>query len=173
MQIGVLKGVLGLQTQNTKFSALGEEAFLPEVETQSLSAFVYEELDLQPLILSVGVRSENVGHTSKGGGPEDVSVPGNARFGSDQTLNFQPKSVSSGILYNFTKGFNASLNVSLAQRAPTYNELFANGPHVATGQYEVGDPSLSVERARQTELNLRWKNRKSTGSIGAFYVSGS
>jgi iron complex outermembrane receptor protein len=39
------------------------------------------------------------------------------------------------------------LNGSHTQRAPSAEELFANGPHAGTQTFEVGDPGLSKEKS--------------------------
>ena len=49
----------------------------------------------------------------------------------------------------------AGINLSRAERAPSAEELFSNGPHVATQAFEVGDPTLSKERSLGGELYAR------------------
>ena len=36
--------------------------------------------------------------------------------------------------------------------------MFADGPHPATAQYEVGDDTLKVEKGINTELSARWED---------------
>ena len=43
-KIGNLEGVVGFQFLNTNFEALGDEAFVPGVNTQSKAMYVYEEV---------------------------------------------------------------------------------------------------------------------------------
>ena len=43
------------------------------------------------------------------------------------------------------------------ERAPKDYELFANGPHLATDAYEVGNPLLGTERSASADLGLLWK----------------
>ena len=50
-----------------------------------------------------------------------------------------------------TSAGRLATNLSHTERAPSFNELFANGAHPATGQYEVGNPNLKrgeVQRHR-------------------------
>ena len=35
------------------------------------------------------------------------------------------------------------------------SELFANGPHIGTVAFEIGDPGLGIERSNGLELNLK------------------
>lgn len=52
--------------------------------------------------------------------------------------------------------FGAS--IARTERAPTDLELFANGPHPATAQYELGDDTLDVEQGINTEFSARWED---------------
>ncbi len=167
--VGIVKGVFGVQVQDSHFSALGDEAFLPKIDSESLAGFVYEEAPMGDFKLSLGARMESVNHDAEGGGPDDANKPGVLRFGGSQSKSFAPRSFSLGGLYTIHRGLGLSLNISSTQRAPTYSEVFANGPHLATGQYELGSRDLQVEKSTQAELNLRWKSGMNTGSIGGFY----
>ena len=60
-------------------------------------------------------------------------------------------------------------SVAYTQRPPNYQELFADGPHVATGIVEVGDRNLGLEKSLGVDVALRKKGGGWTGSIGAFY----
>ncbi len=64
-------GILGFQFSNTHFEAIGEEAFMPAVNSQSLSLYAYEELPIDKHKISFGVR---LGHHSADSGD-------NAAFG--------------------------------------------------------------------------------------------
>ncbi|MFA9440874.1 TonB-dependent receptor [Uliginosibacterium sp. sgz301328] len=168
--IGPLMGVVGLQLARSDFNALGDEALLPDVRTRSQAGYVYEEMPVGKLKLTFGGRVENVDIDSAGGGPEDLNVPGTSRFGDPQRRSFTPTSGALGGLYDLGRGFSAGANLSHTERAPTYNELFSNGPHVATSQYEVGDPDLSRERSNGVDAQLRWKKDKHSASVSAYYT---
>jgi iron complex outermembrane receptor protein len=58
-KVGLLEGAFGLQTQRTRLSALGGEAYTPPVETVQHSAFVFKELDFSPAKLQFGVRFDH------------------------------------------------------------------------------------------------------------------
>jgi len=159
-KIGNLSGVLGLQFQNTKFEALGDEAFVPSTQTVSKGIYLYEELLLDKIKLSMGGRIDKAEVDSAGGG----------RFGAAQTIDFTPRNLSAGALYSFNENWALSTNLTHTERAPTQNELFANGPHLATGQFEIGDASLDTERSNGLDAQLRWKSGKHSFSVGGFYT---
>ena len=47
------------------------------------------------------------------------------------------------------------VNASWTERAPAVTELFAQGPHEATGTFEFGDPTLDIEKAFSIEGGIR------------------
>ncbi len=156
---GRMQGAVGLELQNSKFSALGDEAFVPNTRTQLADVFVYEEAQLGALKLSGGARL----------GRADVRALEDARFGDAQTRRFTPKSAALGALYGFNPSYALALQGSYNERAPTFQELYANGPHIATGAFEVGDRALGLERSHGIDLALRKRAGAVTGSIGVFY----
>ena len=48
--------------------------------------------------------------------------------------------------------------------------MFANGPHLATGQFEIGDTTLNAERSNGLDAQIRWKAGKHAFSVGGFYT---
>lgn len=158
--IGVLKGVLGMQFQNSNFEALGDEAFVPGVNTVSKAAYIYEELGLDKLKITFGGRLERV----------DVDSKADAKFGTAQNNSFNPMSYALGGLYTFDANWALATNLSHNERAPSYFELYANGAHVATGQFEIGNSNFSEERSNGIDAQLRWKDEKNSFNVGAYYT---
>lgn len=162
--IAGLNGVLGFQFSNTNFEALGEEAFVPGVNTQNKAVYVYEELPLgqegTKHKITFGGR---LGHTS-------VDSKTSANFGLGQNNSFNPNSFALGGLYSINEQWSITSNLSHNERAPSYFELYANGAHVATGQFEVGNPNFNVERSNGIDAQLRWKNGQNSFSVGAYYT---
>ncbi len=150
---GPLQGVLGLQAENLRFSALGEEAFVPGTRTRSQALFALETWRTGPLQLSAGLRAEQVRVSSDGDAPDALET----RFGPAVSRRFQPRSASLGASWAVAPGWTLQASWGRTQRAPAYYELFADGLHLATGAYEVGDPTLSVERSRHAEAGLAWR----------------
>lgn len=158
--IGNIKGVLGFQFQNSNFEALGDEAFVPSVNTQNKALYVYEELPLDQLKLSFGGRIEHVSVNSKN----------DDKFGPAQNNSFNPVSYAFGGLYTFNSNWSLATNLSHNERAPSYFELYANGAHLATGQYEIGNPDFDKERSNGIDAQMRWKEGKNSFNFGAYYT---
>lgn len=166
-KLGPLQGAFGLQYTDSDFSALGAEAFVPSTNTNAKAGFFYEELPLGALKLSFGGRHERTEVSSAGGGavPFGAATP---RFDPAQTRSFSGNSGALGAVYSFTPGLALAVNGAYTERAPTYYELFANGPHAATGVYEVGNAAAVKEKSKALDITLRMKSGKHSGSIGVF-----
>jgi iron complex outermembrane recepter protein len=138
-QIGRFNGVIGTQFGYRDVSAVGDEAFLPKTNTETAAVFILEETDItDALHFEIGGRYEY-----------QKSDPDNAVAVSNDTY-----SLSSGIHWHFTDDTALGLNISRSQRAPAAEELFANGPHVATSTFELGQSGLDVETANSIDLSL-------------------
>jgi len=161
--IGPVNGVVGAQVTQGEFSALGEEAFVPKTDTDAAALFILEELQATDrLKLSLGGRIE---HTNV-----DPDAAGNERFvAADKSSDFTAGSISSGAVYTLTPIWSLAATLGYTERAPTFYELYANGAHVATGTYELGDANLSKEKAVSSDLALRFDNGTHKGSVGVFY----
>ena len=166
-KLGPLTGAFGLQVTRFDFSALGAEAFVPKSSTDAKGMFLYEELPLGKWKLSFGARGDRTRVGSEGGGPVDAGT-GLPRFDPAQGRNFSTGSGAFGLLYSFDKNLALASNLSTTQRAPTYYELYANGPHVATGAFEIGDSTISKERSRSVDVGLRWRAGAHSASISVY-----
>jgi iron complex outermembrane receptor protein len=70
-------------------------------------------------------------------------------------LHYTPKSISFGVIQNLPWDLVASATAQRVERAPKPAELFSRGPHDATGTFDIGNPSLTIETAESIELGLR------------------
>jgi iron complex outermembrane receptor protein len=164
-QLGDLDGVWGWQFQNSRFAALGEEAFVPSVQTKSHAAYLYEEmplkaLGLDQLKLSLGGRAE---HTA-------LDASAWTKNPAVQAADFTTYSYALGGLYTIDNHWSMASNLSHNERAPSYFELYADGAHLATGQYEVGNPNFKKERSNGLDAQIRWKDARNSFSVGAYYT---
>ena len=157
---GALDGVVGIQADSTYFSAQGIEAFAPYSKTQQLAVFVYEELSTSWGKLSLGGRTESVDVESFGSPDVARFVPGKR--------SFTPTSFALGGLYKLVPGWQLTSNLAYTERAPKDYELFADGPHVATHAYEVGNSQLGVEKSTNLDVGLNWKSGHHRLGLNAF-----
>jgi len=160
---GSLAGVFGLQTENADFSALGDEAFVPSTTTRQFAVFALEEWSRGQAKLSFGGRIGHAKVDSEGDGP------GQTQFGPAQSRSFTPFSAAVGGIYDLSTSWQLSGNLAYTERAPSFYELYANGLHLATGAYEVGDPNQSIEKGINLDVAAQWKDGHNLFKAGAFY----
>lgn len=160
-KLGSLQGVIGVQADSSRFSADGAEAFAPYSKTTQQALFIYEELALAGAKLSFGGRIEDVKVQSFGN-------PLIARFAPAQR-SFKPSSYALGALFNLSPQWQITGNWAASQRAPKDYELFADGPHIATAAYELGDANLRKEKSSSLDLGARWKSGAHSAQINVFH----
>ena len=137
--IGAWSGAYGLQIGGRDFLAIGDEAFIPPVDTESAGIFLVERYESQPWNLEFGVRYETQEHR-----------PINAASVDDSAI-----SLSAAAVRDFGRGLSLALNLASAERLPAAEELFADGPHLATNLIEIGDPSLRSETSTHFDIGIR------------------
>lgn len=158
-RVGAFEGAFGFQAMESKFEALGDEAFVPPVTTRTTSAFLYEEAPAGPVRLSMSGRLDTVRLSAAEALPN---------FTPAESRAYSPFGGSLGALLPLGEVYALAANFSYTERAPNYAELFANGPHIATGQFEVGDREQRLERSNAFDLALRKRSGTITGSLGVF-----
>ncbi len=148
---GNWSGATGAQFSAQDFVATGEEAYIPPNNVETMAFFTLQEFYFGPFELEAGARYENT----------EIEA---TTLGLERTFDTFSASVGGG--FTLFDDFRAGLNVSRTERAPTAAELFAEGPHIATQQFEVGDPTLSEESSWGAEGYVR-------GEIGEVKVNAS
>lgn len=159
-KLGHIEGVIGLQVDKNNFSADGAEAFAPFSQTKQAALFAYEEAAFNWGKLSVGGRLESVKIQSFGN-------PQVARFTPD-SRSFKPASYALGGLLNITPQWQLTGNFAVTQRAPKDYELFADGPHIATAAYEVGNAAMGREKSTNIDIGAKWKSGANTAQFSGF-----
>lgn len=149
--LGGWRGTLGVHGAWTDFEALGEEAFVPPSTSGWLALLVLEQRALRPdLDLVLGARLQF----------DQVDGP--------RTRSFATASASVGLVHRLRPRTTLAGTLSYTERAPTATELFADGPHVATQQFEVGDDGLDPERSVAVDLALRHLGPRVSGEVTVF-----
>jgi iron complex outermembrane receptor protein len=151
--VGNWTGAFGVQLGEREFAAIGDEAFVPPVDTSTTGVFLVEQLDASTWELSFGARVESQTHAPSNGLP---------RF--DGTA----ASLSVGSVRSFGEGHAFVASAALSERLPVAEELYSNGPHLATGIVQIGDASLEEETARHLDLGIRGDLARLSWSVTAF-----
>jgi iron complex outermembrane receptor protein len=142
---GTLRGSTGVQFLHRDFFAVGAEAYIAPNLTDQVAIFTLQEFGTGPFQIEAAARAEFTTVEAQTLGIE---------------RDYDTVSGALGLVYEGVEGVRIGLNGSRAERAPSAEELFSNGPHIATQAFEIGDPDLDTERAWGLEAYAR-------GSIGA------
>ena len=70
--------------------------------------------------------------------------------------DFDALSGAVGASYEVAPQARVGINLSRTARAPSAEELFSNGPHIATQAFEIGDPDLGTEKSWGGEAYVRF-----------------
>jgi iron complex outermembrane receptor protein len=158
--IGGWQGALGFQLLDREVSAIGDEAFIPNADIQSLGIFLIEEMhwdEEEKQWLQWGLRFEQ-----QEVDPDNASSEKHNAFSASLAYHWSP-----------IEQHHFSAALSLAERAPTLEELFSDGPHIASQSFDVGDSSLDNERSNNFDLGYEWRPAKESWlqqvSINVFY----
>jgi len=157
---------MGAQWREIDFDAAGEEAFLPASRTRNLGAFAFGEQKLGPVTVEAGLRLERQRIDVERAAP--LAAAADADTGR-KGYTGDSVGASLGLLWPLHVATTMSLRLTSTERHPSATELFANGPHAATGTFEIGDPALRKERGLTGDLALRHRSAGGwSGNIGVF-----
>jgi len=146
-------GSIGAQYYYRDFFAQGAEAYVAPNTTDQLAVFALQEFGNGPVQLEAAGRFENTKVASQ---PLGLSRA------------FDTLSGALGLVYETDEALRAGVNLSRAERAPSAEELFSNGPHIATQAFEVGDPDLASETALGAEAFVRGRIGKAQLSFSVY-----
>ncbi|MFM9976552.1 MAG: TonB-dependent receptor domain-containing protein [Sphingomonadaceae bacterium] len=159
-QRGAWRGAFGGQLMVRDFNVIGEEAFVPKNSTRQYGLFTLQELDFGAFKAEGGARFERTLLKAT-----ENPIIGNPDF----TRNFSAFSGSLGGSFAVAEGIRIGLLGSYTERAPSAEELFANGPHKGTQAFEVGNPDFKKERAKGIEVSLRGARDGLSFSLSAYH----
>jgi iron complex outermembrane recepter protein len=143
------RGASGVQFLTRDFEAIGDEAFVPPSQTRSLGAFTLQEFSFGAFDVEAALRFDHASLEAK-------TINAARRFNN----------VSAALGFGYTTGdLKLGVNLSRTARAPSVEELFSHGPHVATQSFEIGDVNLRSERSYNGEVYARYDGTRFDGSV--------
>jgi iron complex outermembrane receptor protein len=147
-------GSVGLWGEMQDYAVQGTQT--PDSDQYSAAAFIIQEGDAGDLHFEVGARLEAVQSR-----PNEERV--SSRIGQIENRSFIGLASSASLIYGLSDQLFAGTTVMHSFRAPTLDELYSEGPHLAAYSFEIGNPQLDPERGLGTELFIRYR----TGRINA------
>lgn len=149
-----LKGISGIQTNIFNFSAVGEEAYLPATRNNIYSLFTLQDLTQGQNVYSLGARVET------------SDIEDESHDGKEKSYNGYNGSL--GFRHRYTPEVSHNISLSYTERLPNFQELFADGPHVATGTFEQGSDDLEKEKAYALDVGVKFENSRDMVSFNVY-----
>ena len=143
------RGASGVQFLTRDFEAIGDEAFVPPSQTRSMGAFTLQEFSFGAFDVEAALRFDYASLEAK-------------------TINLARRfnNVSAAFGFGYTIGdLKLGVNFSRTARAPSVEELFSDGPHIATQSFEIGDINLRSERSYNGEIYARLDSTRFDGGV--------
>jgi len=148
-----LRGVTGVQFMHRDFDTSGSEVYLPRNLTDQFAVFTLQEYGNGPVQLEASARAEFTSVTA-----QPVAFD----------RNFETFSGAVGLVYQGIEGVRLGINASRVERAPSAEELLADGPHFAVQAFKIGDRDLETERALGLEAYARGSIGRGTFNLAAY-----
>lgn len=146
--------VFGLQQTTRAFSSIGEEAFVPPVDTSDSGLFWVGERAFESFDLETGLRIGRTTHDSESGPERDFST----------------YAASIGAVIPLESGFQFGLTADYSSRAPVAEELYSKGPHLTTNSFELGDVNLRNEDAVNLAASAQYVDDIWSATITSYYT---
>jgi iron complex outermembrane receptor protein len=132
-------------------SIVGEEAFMNPANNEVLTLGYFVGQDFDMFHADLGIRLDQV---TRSGSVTDEDHGDIDNF----TIDDDVSSFAVSIGRDLSDTLELNLGFSSVERLPSVIELFMNGPHMATGRFEVGDPTLSAETSNNFDISLNFDN---------------
>ncbi len=151
-QFDKFQGTVGLWTNIEDLAIEGDQPLGPNSRTTGFAGYIYEEyLASEDMRLQAGLRFDYNRIQTRPYAASTDSV--------FQTLDVSRLSnamtASIGAIQKLAPEMTASLSVARSFRAPTVQELFANGSDAASNTYSIGDASLGPETGFGIDASLK------------------
>ena len=151
-QFGPVRGTVGLWTEVDHLRIEGDQPLGPNSVTSGFAGYIYEEYLLsRDTRLQGAVRYDyNNIHTQPYAASQD------SLFRTlDVTRSHNAFTASLGAVQYLSRDMSASLSIGRSFRAPTVQELFAQGADAASNTYSIGNANLNPETAFGIDASLK------------------
>lgn len=148
-------GIGGMWQQNINE---GEETLIPDYKLFDIGTFFTATQQIGKWHFSAGLRFDNRNISS-------------LLFENEKLVGKSLTAItgSIGTVYNITDRFNLRLNIARGFRSPTVSELYSDGVHEGSVQYEIGNVNLNPEYSWQTDLGFDYTSHVFSIQASLFY----
>ena len=140
-------------------SIVGEEAFMNPANNEEFTIGYFMSADLDNFYLDAGFRIDQIDRT---GSVTDEDHGDIDYYSIDDDTN----SFALSLGRDLSDSLDVNFGFSSVERLPSVIELFMNGPHLATGRLETGNPNLNSETSNNFDITFNFDN-------GDFYAYAS
>jgi outer membrane receptor protein involved in Fe transport len=155
----VLNGTIGVSGTAQASSSSGPIFLVPSATINSAAAFAFEQLTAGQFTFVAGARGDSR-HLSSDAQPE-IGQAADSR-------SWSAASTDGGIVFRPIPELALVANYGTGWRAPTLFDLYANGPNLAEARFEIGDPTLSVERSRNLDGGFRLEAARIRADVSVY-----
>jgi len=153
--------VLGGELDYKQFSS-GGLYFTPNTNELGLSIYSFNEMELNKVILLTSLRYSYLYIK-----PDEYNFSNiEGEEVKDRSFNYFSSSI--GIKKVINK-FEINTWIMNTMRAPRVEELYSDGPHLATYSYEIGEPNLKLEKTYGFESSIGYNSNPFNISLTTFY----
>jgi iron complex outermembrane recepter protein len=156
------RGAVGLNIYGRQLDVGGGDAFTPGDQNLNLAVFAFEEIPIsRHLRFQLGARGEL----------SYLETRANEFFPEiDEQRSHLNFSASAGMNYSPTEQWETGIQVARAFKNPSLEELFAYGPHLGAGTFEIGQDDLKSESSLGLDAFTRWDQKRWFAEIALFYT---
>lgn len=163
--VGRWTGTVGIWTDYQKLDISGDQPLGPNSTTTGLAGYVFEEYLAAPgTRLQAGLRYD-YNHISTHPNPYSTDSVFQALTDSRNSNAF---TASLGAVRQLATGLSGSFSVARSFRAPTVQELFANGLDAPSGTYSIGTATLKPEAGLGVDASLRGEFGRAAFSLSPY-----
>ena len=146
-----------VNTAEQDSSIIGEEAFMRPVSTDETTLGYFVSRDFGNYRFDLGIRADEISRSGSVTHHDEDHAEDEEGEIEYYNQDVSTLSVALNFDQDFTENLSVNLGLSSFERAPDVVELFMNGPHLATGRFEVGNPNLDTETSNNVDLTFNYQ----------------
>src|SRR5665213_1593413 len=149
-------------TQGNVFTGLSYQAIIPNFRNYGGGMFIIEKWNpSEKFTLEGGLRYDYKWQ-------REYMLDPTTLIEYTPTQQYNASTATLGAIYRFNSKFSLDANAGNGWRAPSAYELYANGVHASTSQWEIGDSTLKVEKSYNFTTSLRYESEKLDVDFGVY-----
>ena len=149
-------GVSGMRQTNVGNSL---SFLIPNFRSYTAGVYAIEEWNAGPFSADAGLRIDAFQTRVYPYAPKSIQ---------DTELRYTAVSGAVGARMELSPAWSIGATAGTAWRPPSVNELFSNGVHHGTAQFEIGDPLLTPERSLSLDVTIKHFGEAHRGELSVY-----